>query len=221
MSTPGPFGSRGKSERGGRRFPLQNNRESKEAYHHGDLRRALIEIATRHVRLGGAGRFSLREAAREAGVTSGAAYRHFPDKDALLGAVAGFGFRLLAERTAEAVSGLAGAEFLLATGRTYIAFASDEPMLFRLMFSTVGVNVQREAREDGAYEQLKLALAGLQGIAPEVVDEGILALAWSVAHGAASLISEGVWQGNDGRAEAALQRFAGLIALKASSGFRC
>ncbi len=58
----------------------------------------------------------------------------------------------------------------------------------------------------------RFALADLKGVAPEAVNEGVLALAWSVAHGAASLISDGVWHGGDGRAEAALQCFAGLLA---------
>lgn len=195
---------------------MQNTRESKDGYHHGALRRALIDIATKHVRQDGAAKFSLREAAREAGVTSGAAYRHFPDRDALLGEVARDGFQLLAERVVEAVSGLEGAGRLLAAGRTYIAFATEEPMLFRLMFSAIGARSQRGGEDrdapPGAFEQLQFALADLKGVAPEAVNEGVLALAWSVAHGAASLISDGVWHGGDGRAEAALQCFAGLLA---------
>src|SRR5688500_20128614 len=67
----------------------------KESYHHGDLRRALLDATLQLVeRLGPQG-FTLRAAAREAGVTPGATYHHFEDKDALIAAVAEEGFELL------------------------------------------------------------------------------------------------------------------------------
>ena len=82
----------------------------KEAYHHGDLRSALVALALERVRRGGTESFSLREAARDAGVTSGAAYKHFADKDELLAAVAAEALLLLAKRTQKATEGLKGKE---------------------------------------------------------------------------------------------------------------
>jgi AcrR family transcriptional regulator len=200
---------------------MQSNSDNKETYHHGDLRRALIKIALRQVQRGGAASFSLREAAREAGVTSGAVYRHFPDKDALLRHVALKGFQRLARRMEKATEGLEGGGRLLATGQTYIAFASLEPMLFRLMFSSTGIGprphgaARSDSEPEGAldsFQQLRAALADFQRISPAEVDETLLALAWSVAHGAASLIADGVWQLGDPRAEAALKSFLTLLA---------
>ncbi len=75
-----------------------------ERYHHGDLRRALVEEALLLLAESGDGGFSLRELARRVGVTANASYRHFANKDALLQALASEGFRRLraAQREAEA-----------------------------------------------------------------------------------------------------------------------
>jgi AcrR family transcriptional regulator len=192
----------------------------KEAYHHGDLRSALVELALGRVRRGGAESFSLREAARDLGVTSGAVYKHFADKDQLLAAVAAEALKLLAKRTLKATAGLKGAERLHAAGRAYIDFASAEPLLFRLAFSRYGA-AGRDRRPEqiegdaipGAFEQLRMAANEVQPDGQQV-DPDALALAWSVAHGAASLISDGMWKKNDPRAEAALRMAFKVIAPK-------
>jgi AcrR family transcriptional regulator len=193
----------------------------KQAYHHGDLRDALIEVALERVRRGGAENFSLREAARDVGVTSGAAYNHFTDKDQLLAAVAMEARKLLAKRTLKATSGLGGTKRLEAAGRAYIEFASAEPLLFRLAFSRFGAasGVQSPAQaneqtEPTAFEQLRMAVSGVQPNAEKPVDEDVLALAWSVAHGCASLISDGMWKKNDARAEAALRLSIEFVAKR-------
>ena len=186
-------------------------------YHHGDLQRTLVAFALRRVRAGGVVEFSLREAARAAGVTGGAVYKHFESKDALLGAVAAEGFRLFAERMSKATVDLKGADRLRATGKSYIAFASREPHLFRLMFSSMGMCAvsasqgQHATSEEphgprSSYEQMRAAMAEVAGVAPDEVDPGLLALAWSTAHGAASLICDGVWRRDDPQAEAAIDK---------------
>ncbi len=110
---------------------------TKATYHHGDLESALVAVALERVRRGGAENFSLREAAREVGVTPGAAYNHFTDKDQLLAAVGAEAQKLLARRTLKATAGLSGAKRVEAVGRAYIEFASAEPRLFRLAFSRI------------------------------------------------------------------------------------
>ncbi len=184
----------------------------KEAYHHGDLRSALVALALERVRKDGAESFSLREAARDAGVTSGAAYKHFADKDQLLTAVAAAALKLLAKRSLKATAGLHGTKRLAAAGRAYIDFASAEPMLFRLAFSRFGAAGKSQCPEvtddeaiPSAFEQLRMAAAELQPDPAKPVDPDLLALAWSVVHGAASLISDGMWTRNDPRADAALR----------------
>lgn len=178
----------------------------KDSYHHGDLRSALVAFAVDHVRRQGPESFSLREAARDAGVTSGAAYKHFADKDALLAAVAAEAFKLLAQRTQKATSGLKGKDRLQTAAMAYIDFASAEPRLFKLAFSRFGSN--NRADHDGipdSFEQLRAAVAGVQNEPGKQVDPDILSFAWAIAHGAASLISDGMWKKNDPRAEAALR----------------
>lgn len=184
----------------------------KDSYHHGDLRAALVALALERVRKNGPDQFSLREAAREVGVSSGAVYKHFADKDQLLAAVATEAFAMLARRTLKATAGLSGPDRLHAAGRAYIDFASAEPLLFRLAFSRFGAmgDASCEHRDNArtipsAFTQLRDAVAGAQSDPEKPVDPDVLALAWSVAHGAASLISDGMWSRKDPRAEAALR----------------
>lgn len=188
----------------------------KEGYHHGDLRSALVALALERVRKGGAESFSLREAARDAGVTSGAAYKHFADKDQLLAAVAAEALTLLAHRSQKATSGLKGKERLYASAMAYIDFAAAEPRLFRLAFSRFGSDGKTE--KDGvpsAFTQLRLAVNELQTEPAKPADPDALALAWAVAHGIASLISDGMWKKTDPRVEAALRlSFKGIAPQK-------
>jgi AcrR family transcriptional regulator len=76
----------------------------RDGYHHGDLRNALVASAVRLIEASGTSSFSLREAAREVGVSANAAYRHFDDKSALMTAVAAFGFRQLATQMVGAMA---------------------------------------------------------------------------------------------------------------------
>jgi AcrR family transcriptional regulator len=178
----------------------------KETYHHGDLRSALVALALERVRRGGPESFSLREAARDAGVTSGAAYKHFADKDELLAAVAAEALALLAKRTQKATSDLKGKERLHAAAMAYIDFASAEPRLFRLAFSRFGSDSRAETDGiPGSFDQLRIAVAGVQTDPGKPVDPDTLSLAWAVAHGIASLISDGMWKKNDPRVAAALR----------------
>jgi NAD(P)-dependent dehydrogenase (short-subunit alcohol dehydrogenase family) len=80
----------------------------RDGYHHGDLRNALVASAVRLIETSGTSSFSLREAAREVGVSANAAYRHFDDKSALMTAVAAFGFRQLATQMVGAMASAAG-----------------------------------------------------------------------------------------------------------------
>jgi AcrR family transcriptional regulator len=89
--------------------------QARDAYHHGDLRNALVASAVRLIEASGPGAFSLREAAREVGVSANAAYRHFDDKSALITAVAADGFARLAERMRRAMASASGSSPLLAS----------------------------------------------------------------------------------------------------------
>ncbi len=106
-------------------------------YHHGNLQAALLEQAERTVRERGVQALSLRELAREAGVSHGAPRRHFPDRQALLDALAEAGFERLGAELRNAVEG-AGEDFeerLHATATAYVHFATRDAALLELMFA--------------------------------------------------------------------------------------
>ncbi len=107
-------------------------------YHHGDLRKALLERAEQTLRESGAEGLSLRELARDIGVSHGAPRRHFRDKNALLDALARDGFSRLSHVLNEAAQ-LGDRPFvatLSAVAVAYVTFATDNPALLELMFTS-------------------------------------------------------------------------------------
>jgi AcrR family transcriptional regulator len=171
-------------------------------YHHGDLRRALIDAALALVTEKQDWTFSLREVARRAGVSHSAPYNHFDDKQDLLVAVAEAGFERLRERMTAAIAGVAAADkALLACGRAYVESALENPALYRLMFGPALAKSKggrpAAAREAGNEAKAVLldiivrgARAGAFAVAPDdAVDLGKAVLfAWSVVHGLAMLL---------------------------------
>jgi AcrR family transcriptional regulator len=110
---------------------------SERPYHHGNLRAELLAHAERTVRERGVQELSLRELAREAGVSHGAPRRHFPDRQALLDALAEAGFARLGEELRRAFDS-AGTDFrarLQATAAAYVHFATRDAALLELMFA--------------------------------------------------------------------------------------
>src|ERR1700692_4235606 len=104
-------------------------------YHHGDLRRALLEAAEAILEREGPGGLSLRAVAREAGVSPAAPYHHFKDKDELLLAVGRNGFARLKAALAEAaLSTEDRAARLPAIGLAYIEFAQAHPATYEVMY---------------------------------------------------------------------------------------
>lgn len=104
-------------------------------YHHGDLRRALIDAAVELVTRTQDWNFSLREVARQAGVSHNAPYNHFADKGELLAAVAIAGFERLEGRMLAAIDRTrSAATALLLSARAYVENGLENPALYRLMF---------------------------------------------------------------------------------------
>jgi AcrR family transcriptional regulator len=109
----------------------------KRPYHHGNLRMALLEQAERTVRERGVQELSLRELARDVGVSHGAPRRHFPDRQALLDALAVAGFERLGRELRNALDD-AGEDFrarVQATATAYVRFATRDAALLELMFA--------------------------------------------------------------------------------------
>jgi AcrR family transcriptional regulator len=111
---------------------------ARTAYHHGNLREALLECAGQMLERTGVGEVSLREVARQAGVSHGAPRRHFADKQALLDALAENGFERLGRELDAAVQEVDGpfTVRLTAFARAWVNFASRHPALLDMMFAS-------------------------------------------------------------------------------------
>ncbi len=162
------------------------------AYHHGDLRRGLLDAAESLLeRDGGPAALSLREVARAAGVSHNAPYRHFADREALLAALAAEGFsRLAAALKAAAAS--SPPTRALAAGRAYLRFARTHRALYLLMF---GPDIRKcahpalAAAARAAFAAWQSGRTGGGESARHVRHEAVGG--WALAHGLAHLIVDG------------------------------
>jgi len=177
------------------------DRPERGAYHHGNLREALVQAAVGILSREGLDAVGMRSAARAAGVSSAAPYHHFGSKEGLLAAVAAEGFRRLAASQREvAPAGEDLASELVranALGRAYVRFARTHPELYRLMFG-------RYIEDRAAYPELLEAVessyvdieASIESVLArrgraDVTTRTALNAAWSVVHGLASLLNDG------------------------------
>jgi AcrR family transcriptional regulator len=161
--------------------------ETSDRYHHGDLRRALVEAALELLLERGTEALGMRELARRVGVSAAAPYRHFRDKQALIQAVAAAGFALFLETIEAAKTGVAPEEQLAAMAEAYVQFALRYPRLYRLMFSSeLGKFEDKELRRaaDAAYASLAMAAAKAD---PEAPGEAAIS-AWAFVHGLSLLL---------------------------------
>lgn len=175
---------------------MSDSRRGRRSYHHGDLRRALLEAGLALVAEQGENALSLRAVARRARVSHAAPYHHFKSKAELLAAVAAAGFdRLVAaiENEVAADQPRTPLDQLRAVGRGYVRFAARQPMVFRLMFRPELTRpaahlalLEAEARAYGFLHHTIVAAqeAGqLRGKDPRPY----AAFAWSSVHGLALL----------------------------------
>jgi AcrR family transcriptional regulator len=161
-------------------------------YHHGDLRRALVEAGRRLLEAEGGVDLSLRAVAREAGVSPAAPYHHFRDKSELLDALAFEGWDQLAEQMRAALAEAApGRDRLVTLGVAYVRFSRMNPAIYRVMFncSQSHETMPEKLRDEGAYRLVCDTLIE-SGIDPR--DEIGLELAavaiWCAAHGVAEMV---------------------------------
>jgi AcrR family transcriptional regulator len=108
----------------------------RRAYHHGDLRHALLKAAAVEIEQRGYEGLSLRELAASLGVSRSAPYRHFADREQLLAALATQGFVELKQRYEQSPASATPAARLRACGQAYLRLAAERPQLFRLMFAS-------------------------------------------------------------------------------------
>jgi AcrR family transcriptional regulator len=171
----------------------------RRGYHHGNLREALIRAALELIAEKGPGGFTFADAARSAGVSSAAPYRHFRDREALLADVARRGYDRFAERLDQAWNDGRPEPFAAFEniGRAYLAFARDEPAYYSAMFEAgIPTDADPALREaaDRAFAVLRRAAETLAARLPAGQRPPALMVslhAWALAHGIASLFARG------------------------------
>jgi AcrR family transcriptional regulator len=171
-------------------------------YHHGNLRATLLESAERLLEDVGAAELSLRELARQAGVSHGAPRQHFPDKRALLDALAVLGFDRLGAELDSALAGAAGpfAARLEVFAQAWVGFATGHPALLQLMFASKNRPAAAELRvvADRAFavSSATIAKAQLDGEITGAADgdepDRIAMAIFATLQGLAALITSGM-----------------------------
>jgi AcrR family transcriptional regulator len=169
------------------------------SYHHGNLKEVLLEAARKLIEEHGAFGFSLTEAARLAGVSPAAPYRHFRDRDALLAEVARSGFERFAARLGMAWNN--GVPTPLAAfdnlGKAYLAFAREEPASYTVMFETglrPGTEGETIPAAERAFDVLQRAATALCRRLPESERPPLKLISlhiWTISHGVATLFAQG------------------------------
>ena len=165
-------------------------------YHHGNLRRALLREAAALLRMRGAEALSLRAVARRTGVSPAAPYAHFPDKAALVAALAADGFRLLtvAMRRAFKEAGADAFKRLKTMAAAYVGFAVDHPAHFAIMFGDERPPIEQHPDlHEAAHDATGVLLAAMLDCQREgcvmAGDPMELALfVWVLLHGIAVLV---------------------------------
>ena len=172
-----------------------DDRGGKRGYHHGDLKEALIRAALELIKRHGPAGFTFAEAARSAGVSSAAPYRHFRDRDALMVDVARRGFERFAEAL-DAAWNKGSPDALTAfekLGRAYLAFARDEAAYYSAMFES-GLAIDADAglqqAAEHAFGVLRKAAEAVCALLPAGSRPPALMMSlhiWALSHGIASL----------------------------------
>ena len=174
-------------------------RRAEGAYHHGNLREALIQAARELIKEKGPGGFTFADAARSAGVSPAAPYRHFRDREALLADVAREGFQRFEAMLATGWNG-GKPDAMTAfnnVGKAYLAFARAEPAYYAAMFESglpPDLSPDLRASSDRAFAVLRVAADGVVTLLPAGKRPPALMMSlhiWSMAHGIASLFGRG------------------------------
>src|SRR5258708_29803810 len=169
-------------------------------YHHGNLREALLQAALDLIGQKGAAGFTFADAARMAGVSPAAPYRHFRDRDELLSSIAQRGFEQFEAALTEACDD-GRPDTVTAferVGRGYLAFAREEPAFYSAMFESglpVDVSPALMSASERAFGIIRAAAEPLAALAPPGMPRPpamMIALhIWSMSHGIASLFARG------------------------------
>jgi len=177
----------------------KDDKEAPRGYHHGNLKEALLRAALELIAQKGPAGFTFAEAARSAGVSPAAPYRHFRDRDELLANVALRGFTQFEAALARAWDDGRPDVFsaLDRLGKAYLAFARTDPASYSAMFEAgIPPAISTELREAGdrAFAILRAAAEQVCATAPAQTRPPALMVAlhiWAMSHGIASLFGRG------------------------------
>jgi AcrR family transcriptional regulator len=176
----------------------KTRKRSAKPYHHGDLRRALIDEALRTIEAEGVERLTLRTVGARLGVSRSALYRHFADKQALLATVGKEGFSKLRQALADAWEGNGhGRIGFEAMHRAYVQFAAAHPSHYRVMFGGFIESAEKDdhfiSEARSAFQVLVDALVEQQNAGDIRRDDPVLMarFVWAVVHGTAMLFING------------------------------
>ncbi len=172
--------------------------QRRRAYHHGDLRAALMAAALALIDRHGVKGFSLKDAAVMAGVSTAAPYRHFADKDALLRAIQVEGFGLFNAALSDAFASRTSAcERIEELGVAYVLFALRHPAHFRVMFGVRDMSAPplEQDKQASGFHLLVRGVAELHPEASDAVRHDVVLACWSVVHGFAMLQMETAFVG--------------------------
>ncbi|HRO14603.1 MAG TPA: TetR/AcrR family transcriptional regulator [Paracoccus sp. (in: a-proteobacteria)] len=172
---------------------------ARDSYHHGNLRQALVEATVRLIEEKGPMAFTLAEAARQAGVSAAAPYRHFSGRDQLLEEVARQGFLDFAARLEAAFDGgrPTALSAFLRLGQAYLAFARDKPGFYMAMFESglaISGNADLAAAADRAQAALVESARALFARLPADRRPPASMVAnhiWALSHGVVELFGRG------------------------------
>jgi AcrR family transcriptional regulator len=195
---------------------------AKDTYHHGDLRQSLIDAAIALINQEGVQDLSLRQVARQVGVSHNAPYRHFDDKDALLAAVAEQGFQSLqqAMETASQAVPPGSSQRLEAIGIAYVNFAIAHPAYYRLMFGEYYCNFTKySALADAAQQSFMVLLNAIKegqlaGIFRVANPDDMARVAWSLVHGQSMLALDHKLQIEQGEEFEAFLKFSSKMLIQ-------
>src|ERR1700761_3066948 len=178
----------------------KEERRAERGYHHGNLKEALLQAALGLIAEKGAAGFTFADAARMAGVSAAAPYRHFRERDELLFSIAQRGFEQFEARLPAAWDD-GRPDTVTAferVGRAYLAFAREQPSFYSAMFESglaIDANASLHAAGERAFAIIRAAAERLAALAPPGMPRPpalMMALhIWSMSHGVASLFARG------------------------------
>ena len=172
-------------------------RKPLNAYHHGDLRDALVQAALAEVELGGPEAVNISALAKKLGVSQPAPYRHFADRDALLAAVTAEAFRQFSATLRDAMAKPSKRSKLSRLAQATLAFGLRRNGIYRLMFASRMVACAPKEGElrNATSETFNLVLEALEAPAVGLLRERHALKIWAALHGVVMLAEQGLMTG--------------------------